>query len=615
MSQAAHSGDRRAFAKEVAATADGPPGDRQLVRELFASTDSFDQPGIDDPERERFQRFCDVVTYRWLEPKPEEWHPVPDHALDWHDKLHRGDYSPMILAGRKHTKTTWALCEILDGCQYTPYFSVLYWCNNAENQLPARMGELEELIEENLWLDNLHRGKPDQMNNVPQGVKQKDFPGNGSTVYGTSVGGGIEGSHVNLIVGDDPLKEQGDISDEDIMDFYLKVIVQMADSADLNVIVGTRKRPKDIYHLIRKRTEELTDQGIRGYRLIEYPAVREVWLDKYGDRPGTLADADLYTTVEVSRLADGLGLEIDTLDVLWPEARGAEFLLGKLARSGRAAFVREYSMVFTHVKDAIIKRDLVDRDPVSIHPDAVEWDAPPTRTDAEAFLAEYVNEPGFEFDRVAVGLDPAVVEGGDNCAWSVGGQWRNHLFHLYTTYINGIQPERMRETTIDLYDRYEADVIVAEKNGLDWYMDRHVKFPSHLPIRKHNTGAAKHSWTRGVPAIASGIEDGLWRFFRGHEGTEDLIDGLCSIRMDDNDQLAGHTPDVVMALYMVTKGLGSGEGAVLDLSPDAIPEEKRTHQQQKEAREAEKERALEEGGPIGQAILDMGHQRQRRPFG
>jgi hypothetical protein len=556
--------------------------------------------------RDDLRLFANLVSYRWIEEtKREDWYPLPRHADDWHRRFVDDDASPMILAPRKHVKTTWALCELLHDLQFKPGFAALYWCNNADNQLTARMEDLEEMIESNLWLDGLHRGKPDNLNNVPRGLKQKDFP-NGSTLYGTGVGSGIEGSHVNAVVGDDPLKEHGGVADSEILDFYLKVIVPMADAADRTVIVGTRKRPKDIYYLIRERTNET---GLPGYRLVEYPAVREAWLDNYGDRPEHLASADVYESDPPARpdFAGHVGVETDHPTILWPAARGPEFLLSKLGRQGHAAFLREFCMVFTHVEDAIIKRSWIEDDPVSVEPAGVSWTTPPSRDAAEAFLGEHHDVEGFEFDRVAVGLDPAVAEGGDNCAWCVVAErsfpdmeWPLR-YPLHATHFQGIQPERMRQTTADLHDRFEADVIVAERNGLEWYMDRHVQFPTRLPVTMHQTGAGKHSWKRGVPAIADAVERGRWRFIRGSDGVEDLIDALCSLRMDDNDHLAGHTPDVVMAAYMATKGLGSGKGGVVDLGRG---------DGERVEREAKRERALE-GGEIGDALLNVRDERRR----
>jgi len=364
------------------------------------------------------------------------------------------------------------------------------------------------------------------------------------------------------------------------MEFYLNVIVPMASGADRSVIVGTRKRPKDIYHLIRERTADLQEFDIEGYRLVEYPAIREPWERKYDDRPEHLTDST-YHERDAPKIARALGLPGDTVHVLWPEGRGTEFLYGKLARQGKASFVREFCMVFTHVEGAIIPRDLIEQTNASI-----DAPAPDTRQEAEAFLADYHNLDSFTFDRVSIGLDVAVVEGGDNTAWAVIGERGDTRYVLHVSYDDGIHPERMRRTTTDLYQRYDADIVVPEKNGFEWYLDRHVQFDASLPIQMHNTGSAKHSWTRGVPAIAEGIETGQYRFFTDDDGIQELIDGLCSLRMDDNDHLAGHTSDEVMALYMAIKGFEKGNltSARRSMKYDSTPESKEQERKDREKR-------------------------------
>jgi len=570
---------------------------REKVARLAELAD--DDPGL---AREflhgKFRLFCNVVTYRWLEPKPEPWAPVADHAMDWHRHLHEGDYSPMILAGRKHTKTTWVLCELLYHLQYIDHFRALYWCNNVENQLTSRMNELEELIDANLWLDNLHKGKPDNQNNVPAGVKEKNFP-NGSTLYGTAVGAGAEGDHVNMVVGDDPLKELGDIPDKQIVDFYQKVIVPMADTSDLSTIVGTRKRPKDIYHLLLQVVDDMDEFDLEGYRLLEYPAVKEAWDRKYGDRPDHLAARDPesvheYTEKVAPDLAAALGLDGDTVSVLWDHARGPDFLLGKLARQGKPSFMREFCMVFTHVEDAIIKRSLIEDYPVGRN-----GPPPSSRVEAEA-------EYGIDLEKVAIGIDPAVVEGSDYAAWVVLGVDADETRHvLHVSYADGLSPKRIRKTTVDLDNQYSPEIIVWESNGWqEWLAEEQVEFPSHLPMEMAGTTKRKHSWTEGVPRLAGRIEDAEYRFYLDDDTTEDLVDALCSLRMDDNDHLAGHTPDLVMAQYMAEKGL-TQRG--LSSSRTTTGASERERERKEQAREKRDEL---EGNPVGDAIVSAQEEAQ-----
>jgi len=124
-----------------------------------------------------------------------------------------------------------------------------------------------------------------------------------------------------------------------------------------------------------------------------------------------------------------------------------------------------------------------------------------------------------------------------------------------------------------------------------------VKFPDYLPMEMAGTGKRKHSWQSGVPAIADAVESGQFRFYRDSDGTEDLIDALCQLRLDDNDHLAGHTPDIVMALYMAEKGMAMGR-------VESSRRSMRGGSRDKSESERETRRTLR-GNPVGEQLLDQ----------
>jgi len=419
---------------------------------------------------------------------------------------------------------------------------------------------------------------------VPAGVKEKNFP-NGSVLYGTAVGAGSEGDHVNMVLGDDPLKEMGDISDEDILSYYKNVIVPMADASDQSAIVGTRKRPKDIYHLIQEMTADMDAYDLAGYELIEYPAIKEPWEDKYGDGPNVRADLE-YATKTAPKLADMLDVPGDEVSILWPEGRGVDFLEGKAGRMGPNSFKREFCMVFTHVEGAIIKRQLIDGPPMSL-------DSAPPENREELEAMDVTPE------RITIGIDPAVVEGSDNNAWVVlCRDTDGYRYPLHVEYDDGLSPSYIRETTVDLFERWDPAKIVWESNGWqEWLAEEQVQFPDYLPMEMAGTGKRKHSWQSGVPAIADAVESGQFRFYRDSDGTEALIDALCQLRLDDNDHLAGHTPDVVMALYMAEKGMAMGR-------VESSRRSMRGGTRKESESERETRRTLR-GNPVGEQILDQ----------
>lgn len=513
------------------------PGDG-LVIEKVNQAPPADKRALCDPartplsERQRFQLFCGLVSYNYLNDRATEWESTPEHALDWHERIHDHPLN-VILAGRKHTKTTAVLCEILDNCQFQDGFSALYWANTA-SQVNERMAELEDMIEANTWLDKLHDG------GEACGARQHKTFRNKSVLYTTWVTGAAEGGHVNMSIGDDPLKEIGGTPDEKIESWYSKVIEPMLNRGGSHVIVGTRKRPDDLYEILRTKNAD-EDWDLPSYEIAEYPAIREPWVDKYSSRVDDVADESLYTKVEAPDLAAALDVPGDTLSILWPEGRPAGWLKRKLGAMGVPYFVREFCMVFSQVEDAIIPRDHID-ERCSVHepsPDIVTEASP--------------------YQRTVIGVDPASTQGTDSSSFVVVGvrpSGVRDIIHVFNA--ESIDPSRFKSKIQELDTLYSPDTIQIESNGMQAYIvDDAVDFDRSLPITGATTTREKHSWETGIPRMAHRVAQGGYRFYReSSDHTEQLINGLTGLTMD-NDKLVGHTPDPVSALYMCEQAIGA----------------------------------------------------------
>ncbi|GAA0200181.1 hypothetical protein ACFFQF_00870 [Haladaptatus pallidirubidus] len=490
------------------------------------------KPKDDELDETRFWLFCNLVSLNYLDVRATEWEVVPEHAMHWHRQIHTSPLNE-ILAGRKHTKTTWVLSEIMYACQYQQGYGCLYWANT-QDQVRERMQELEEMVESNLWLDQLHDG-----GDCCGGREHKVFH-NKSNVHTTWVTGAAEGAHVNMSVGDDPLKEIGGIPDVEIEAWYSKVIEPMLNRDGVHVIVGTRKRPNDLYEILRTKNKE-EDWDLPSYDLVEYPAIREVWDRKYGDdRPGDLAPKELYTEVTHPTLANALDVPGDAIHILWPEGRPENWLARKLGAMGGPYFAREFCMVFEQVRDAIIERALID-ERCSVH------ERPPD-------LIDVANSP---YERTVVGVDPASTGGTDKSSFVVVGvrpAGVRDILHVYNA--QSIAPSRFKSKLQELDLLYAPSDIVIEGNGMQQYIiDDAVEFDRDLPIRKEHTSVKKHSWETGIPRIAHRVTQGAYNFYRsGHDHTEQLINALTTLTMEEGE-LVGHTPDPVSALYQAEKAI------------------------------------------------------------
>ncbi|MFW6152993.1 MAG: hypothetical protein ACOC42_01400 [Halobacteriota archaeon] len=576
------------------AEAEVPRGDPERVRAVVERVVDLPDATIRHLCGESFALFANVVTYNWLEGndrydwpgQPATWYPLPDHFMFWHERVHTSPLN-MMLAARKHTKTTYVSCLMLHRSEYTPGHTSLYWANT-EGQVEERMEEFDDLIDANGWLRNAH---------TDTALKRKTFANN-ARIRTTWVEGAAEGGHVDLSIGDDPMKELGDIPDTEVEAWYGNVIVPMLNVEGTHMIFGTRKRPTDLYELLRAKHE--TDDALAGvdlpnYRLTEFPAVREPWLAAYPGRTGDLAPAALYTPVEAPMLARALGIDGDTVSILWPDGRPVDWLATNLGGQGRPYFLREYCMVYVQATDALIERAWLD---------ACTADRdPPARLVGEAWQpadhGEAVDRDWF--DEVAVGIDPAGT-GRDLFGFVTVGQATHDidgeavdLRHVLDVYAaEQLPPSAFREKFTALEARYRPDVFGLESNLNQTWVAEDEAFPASIreriePIR---TTRRKHAWTDGVPAMASDIEAGRYRFYAGQG---DLADALTALHMDDG-ALVGQTPDLVMALWMADRALRAPRGVPhrrvrLDGDVDT---------QSAEARERE---ASLRGSPIGDALL------------
>lgn len=575
---------------------------------------------------ENFLLAVDVLTKNWIDGnprsewdgKPSEWHPAPGHFSDWYDRI-RARPANMFLAARKHTKTTFADCLMIWKSENIPGHVSLYWANTRD-QVKDRMEEFDEIVTANPWLENVH---------ADTAALSKSFP-NGAKVDTAWVTGGYEGGHVDLQLGDDPMKELGDISDKEIEHWYGNVIVPTLNPGNtLQALIGTRKRPNDMYEILRRRHEsEGFDEKIPGYNLVEYPAIREVWQSEY-DRPGDLAPKELYTEVHAPTLAEALGLPGPELSILWPEARDPDFLIRNLGMQGRSYFLREFNMVYTQVEDAVVHRDWIDT--------TTDPRAPPSRLNETWRPSDYPRPVGREeFDEIIVGHDPA-GSGRDRFAFVTVGTLTHppellpdsfralaidddgnptpvQIRHILDVWqAQDVPPSRWRNKLTSLHDRYNPDEIAIESNLNGTWVADDEKIPHRVrkAIEPVATGRGKHSWEDGVPSIGSDIEAGKYRFYTGGDDsnmTGDLVTALTSVRRKEG-KLVGHTPDLVMALYMAHKCLSDDSGHAAS-SRTSLKHGDDERARERSESDREKRRALQ-GNPIGDAILG-GRGRGRR---
>lgn len=482
-----------------------------------------------------WQEFIDELTYGYMAGEYDDWKPLGDHHGQWARHLAGeadADGDLALLCHRDGLKTTIVSAFLIACLEYKPGFRAIWAMNTQEQAYEKADRELNRFIDRNPWLVELNKAREEDSK------KTKVFA-NGSSLTTGWLFGAIEGARAHLLILDDIIKERGDGNTQEIINWIDGVSVPMVKDGGRTVMVGTRKNPDDIYSHYR---------DYEGYSLREFPAVLDVWDQEFGndsDWQQRRPDPEFYTEVE-----DPWN-EGETMQILWPGARGPEWLAGKRSKMADYLFWREYCLVIRGASGNLVNEEDVNR----LADDggcSIRGQSPPRQV-----------TPG-SGEATIVAHDPAASPTGDNAAftaWHVGRDGRRTLLDAVAK--KGMQPSDVKATMLDLDDRYDPAVIVIEDNGVQQYIRNHaISFNSSMmsKIVGIPTTGKKHSWENGIPRLRTLVENGGLQLHRGHEGTEDFIQAMLSLELSGG-KLEGHTPDLIASWYMAEQGIRRLEGS------------------------------------------------------
>lgn len=473
--------------------------------------------------------FANKLTQGYMAHEYDGWAPLGDHHGQWLRHLAGeadvdGDLA--LLCHRDGLKTTMITAFAVACLEYLDGYRVIWAMNTQEQAFEKADRELNRFIERNPWLINLNKPREEDSK------KTKVFA-NGSSLTTGWLFGAIEGARAHLLILDDIIKERGDGETSEILNWVDGVSIPMVKDDGRTVMVGTRKRPDDIYSHYR---------DYEGYALREFPAILDVWDSEFredDDWKARRPDPEFYETVE-NPWRPG-----ETLEVLWPEARGPEWLADKRSKMADYLFWREYTLTIRgasgNLVDEAAVNELVENDGCSIR-----GQTPPRQLTPGAGEATVVS------------LDPAQSPTGDNIAftaWRVGRDGRRTLLDAVAE--KGMPPSQVKATLADLDERYDPAMIVIENNGIQQYIENDaIEFSASLMSKVTGipTTSKKHSWENGIPRLRALVENGGIQFFRGHAGTEEFIQAALSLELSDG-KLEGHTPDLIAAWYGAEQGI------------------------------------------------------------
>ena len=470
--------------------------------------------------------------------------PIGDVHVHWAEQF-SSDQNIGMLAHRDALKTTFTLGYLIACLEYIDGFRA-HWITNTQGQAHKKADtELWKMVDRNPWLTKLNADP------IQDTKEAKEWP-HGSMLYAGWLFGAIEGDRSHLLVLDDVIKEHGDGDTQTVLQWIEGVTVPMVKDSGKTAVVGTRKRPDDIYsHLIDREA----------YNFTEYPAILEAWDTEFGDDGNWLdrrPPEALYTKV------DDPWNEGETIHVLWPEARGPEYLAKKRRQMSSHLFWREYCMVIRGASGDLVKESDINR-LVDDGGCSIRGRSPPRTYQAGSGEATIVS------------LDPAQSPSGDNIAFyvtRVGRDGRRTVLDAIAD--KGMPPSQVKATLLDLDERYDPAVIAIESNGIQQYIANDaIEFSPSLmsKVVKIPTTGQKHSWENGIPRLRTLVENGGIHFYRGHGGTESFIEAAMSLELS-NGKLKGHTPDLIAAWYMAEEAIRRLErSGAFDEQPASDPED------------------------------------------
>jgi len=477
--------------------------------------------------------FANKLTQGYMAAEHDDWAPLGDHHDQWLRHLAGeadvdGDLA--LLCHRDGLKTTIITAFAVACLEYLDGYRVIWAMNTRDQAYEKADRELNKFIERNPWLVNLNRPRK------TDSKKTKEFA-NGSSLMTGWLKGAIEGARAHLLILDDIIKEQGDGTTESVLNWVDGVAQPMVKDDGRTVIVGTRKRPDDIYSHYR---------DYEGYELREFPAILDVWDQEFredDDWEARRPDPDLYT--EVGNPWSG-----STLQLLWPEARGPEWLANKRSKMADYLFWREYTLTIRGASGNLVDEADVNQ-LVGDGGCSIRGQEPPQQL-----------RPGAG-EATVVAHDPAQSPTGDNAAFvaiKVGRDGHRELLDAVAE--QGMPPSQVKATLADLDERYDPAVIGIEDNGMQQYVvNDALEFSAALraKVTGFSTTGQKHSWENGIPRLRRLVENGGIHFYRGHGPTEEFIQAAMSLTLQDGT-LKGHTPDLIAAWYMAEQAIRRLEG-------------------------------------------------------
>ena len=352
--------------------------------------------------------------YEWLSPEYKWAH----HIEQWMNMYGNRDGAQVhrvcIIAPRSHSKSATLRVKLLHMCLFERWRGnpMEVWLFSASNR--QAQNRLEEIKTDMRRHPELRKMLDEKKSN-----KNKLTFTNGAWIQATGVGSAIRGEHPAVVALDDVLAEMGDMSMDNVKDWFRKVITPMLDPGSFLYVVGTPMSFSDLYH-----TEMLTEKAKAIWK-------SDVWscfpfYDQEKNDPNILDEE---------------------LTPLWAEFRPTSFLLEqKVSLNDDLAFAQEYLCKVVDDDSQVFNRHIIRKN---------------IDTSAEGGLnGEFHNS-----SRFIIGFDPSHGIGKDYSVLIVLRQDEDGYVHFVDMWRrNDFPPDKQADVLIEWAERYDAP-IAAEDVG------------------------------------------------------------------------------------------------------------------------------------------------------
>jgi len=391
---------------------------------------------------------------------------LPSHQKKWLDFLDKGHIKYFLkLAPRDHGKTevftiTYPLYRILKD----PNIRILIL---SKTSTQAR--KCLRIIKQELETNERIRGDFGDLRGFPWGQEaiycKRTRDSKDPTVEVVGALGAITGGHFDLIIADDILDDENTKTAqrrEDMLNWFLGTILQLAEPESQVIVVGTRKHFDDLYsHLLENPLWKCDVESA----IIEWPSEENITYIK--NEEGRVIDVKVTGSYKV----------------LWPEKWGIEALLLDRLAIGSILFNREKQNK-PHKEGNLLKRDwlhLVGRKEI------------PKLSDLQIYM----------------GIDLAISESeqADYTAIAVVGVSKYDVYLLKIYYARLNFPQQVK-TIEALAKQWRPVIINIESNSYQLAMQQHLFAHTPLPVRASKT--LKDKATRFI-GMSANFENGRVR--------------------------------------------------------------------------------------------------------